>query len=269
MRNIVIRTLSGIVFTFSIIYCLVAGSRLSGALFGLFATISLYEYLKLSRRGQGNVLLEIVALISGIVLYFIMWMNASFEGEIDLFLYILPLALLSLVVVLFGKQQTWFQQISSSWFGLLYVIGPFALITHLSFIEGGYNYVIPLGIFITVWIADTAAFLAGTFFGKHKMIERISPGKTWEGTAGALVFSLITAYTLEYFFGPLSSGNWYVLCFIIAISGVLGDLFESKLKRAAGVKDSGKIMPGHGGALDRFDAILFAIPVSWLYLTLA
>jgi phosphatidate cytidylyltransferase len=108
--------------------------------------------------------------------------------------------------------------------------------------------------------------LTGSFFGKHKLFERISPKKTWEGFFGGLLFALLSAYVLSLFSASLSYTEWLVLATVIVLAATIGDLSESMLKRNAGVKDSGNLMPGHGGVLDRFDAVLFATPFVFIYL---
>lgn|SRR5690606_20141791 len=129
-----------------------------------------------------------------------------------------------------------------------------------------FNPNILLGLFILVWTNDTFAFLVGKNFGKQKLFEKISPKKTVEGFLGGLFFSCVASYFITTFTAVLNFTNWLVLSIIISVFGTLGDLVESKLKRQAGVKDSGAIMPGHGGLLDRLDSIIFAAPFIYLFL---
>lgn len=123
-----------------------------------------------------------------------------------------------------------------------------------------------LGFFIVIWTNDTFAYLSGMFIGRHKFFERISPKKTWEGTAGGLVFGLAAGYILSLFFDDFSLSEWLGYALTIIIFGTFGDLFESLIKRTLGLKDSGNIMPGHGGILDRFDSILLAAPFAFIYI---
>jgi len=122
-----------------------------------------------------------------------------------------------------------------------------------------------LGLFFLTWVNDTFAYITGSLLGKHKLFERISPNKTWEGSFGGLIFSLAAAYVMSMIFTQIDPLNWMVLCLITVIFGTLGDLFESKMKRNAGIKESGNIIPGHGGILDRFDSILIAAPFVFMY----
>jgi phosphatidate cytidylyltransferase len=124
-----------------------------------------------------------------------------------------------------------------------------------------YEWEIPMGIFFMMWANDSGAYLAGINFGKRKLASAISPNKTWEGLWGGVLLTLIIAYAYSQFSLALSETIWLSSAPVISTFGTLGDLFESKLKRIAGVKDSGKIMPGHGGVLDRFDGLIFVLPV--------
>ncbi len=123
-----------------------------------------------------------------------------------------------------------------------------------------------LGSFILVWVNDTFAFLVGKNFGKQKLFPSVSPKKTVEGFLGGLFFACVASYFIWYFTNLLSSNYWLILGIIVSVFGTLGDLIESKFKRQAGVKDSGVIMPGHGGLLDRLDSIIFAAPFIFLFL---
>ena len=130
------------------------------------------------------------------------------------------------------------------------------------------HYGIALGYLLLLWLNDTGAYFVGSLVGKHKLFERISPGKTWEGSAGGALFALATAWGLSMLFIQLTTMHWLILAIIVVISGTIGDLVESMLKRSLGIKDSGNILPGHGGMLDRFDAVLISAPFVFVYLAL-
>lgn len=129
-----------------------------------------------------------------------------------------------------------------------------------------YNPHIVLGIMLLIWANDTFAYLAGSLIGKHKLYERISPGKTWEGTIGGGILSVASSFVIFHWFPEIKLTTWIIVAVIIVVFGTIGDLVESMLKREAGIKDSGKIMPGHGGILDRFDSLIFATPFLYFYL---
>jgi len=125
-----------------------------------------------------------------------------------------------------------------------------------------------LGMIFFIWLNDTGAYFVGSFFGKHKLYEKISPNKTWEGTLGGIAFCIGLSFVVASMFPQLAQIHWIAISIIVAVFGTLGDLVESMLKRMAGVKDSGSLMPGHGGVLDRFDSLFFATPFVFCYLAL-
>jgi phosphatidate cytidylyltransferase len=125
-----------------------------------------------------------------------------------------------------------------------------------------------MGFFLLLWTADTGAYLAGRTFGKHKLFERVSPKKTWEGSVGALLLVTIVGYAISFVFDDLTATNWMVVAVLILVFSTFGDLFESLLKRNLQIKDSGSLLPGHGGVLDRFDGLFLAAPAVFFYLML-
>lgn len=154
-------------------------------------------------------------------------------------------------------------------FTVIYVALPFSFALGLpkySSIENTFSLEV-IFLFVLIWSSDTFAYLVGKFFGKHKMAPKISPKKTWEGYAGGVVLTLVLSYFVEQY-QPQLRGNWMVVGFLIAAFAPLGDLVESQLKRTFGVKDSGNIIPGHGGVLDRLDSFLICVPVVYLYFIL-
>lgn len=154
-------------------------------------------------------------------------------------------------------------------FTVIYVALPFSFalgLPRFSSIENTFSLEV-IFLFILIWSSDTFAYLVGKFFGKHKMAPKISPKKTWEGYAGGVVLTLVFSYFIEQY-QPQLRGNWMVVGFLIAAFAPLGDLVESQLKRTFGVKDSGNIIPGHGGVLDRLDSFLICVPVVYLYFIL-
>jgi phosphatidate cytidylyltransferase len=171
-----------------------------------------------------------------------------------------PAVFLSFVLELYRKQPQPFTNIAFTLLGVLYIAVPFALLNLLGFLQGDYSWEPILGLLLLIWSADTGAFIAGKNFGKHKLLERVSPGKTWEGWAGGTVLSIVVAWVLAMFFQDLELYQWIGMAVIVSIFGVLGDLAESLFKRSLGVKDSGVLLPGHGGILDRFDSLILVIP---------
>jgi phosphatidate cytidylyltransferase len=153
-----------------------------------------------------------------------------------------------------------------------YILLPFIFIVKISFGIKDYNPKIIIGLFILIWTNDTFAYLVGKSVGKHKLYHRISPKKTIEGFLGGIIFSIIAGYLISKMyirptenFSAKSISIWIIIALIVGVFGTIGDLIESKFKRIAGVKDSGKIMPGHGGILDRLDSVIFVAPIVYLF----
>jgi phosphatidate cytidylyltransferase len=150
--------------------------------------------------------------------------------------------------------------------GLVYLLIPTSLSLSIVYINGFSQPVILLFVFIFLWVNDTFAYLTGKAFGKTKLLERLSPKKSVEGFIGGLAGTILTGYGISFYNQDIEPIHWMVISALISISGTIGDLFQSSLKRVAGVKDSGNIIPGHGGILDRLDSFLFAVPVVYFYL---
>jgi phosphatidate cytidylyltransferase len=155
----------------------------------------------------------------------------------------------------------------------MYIALPFSLLNVLAFTttpEGrvSFNTLLPLSVFVFLWTNDTGAYCVGSLLGRHKLFPRVSPGKSWEGSIGGAVFVLAIAYAISYFLDGvmLTTPEWLGLGLVVVVFGTWGDLVESLFKRTLGIKDSGSILPGHGGMLDRFDSSLLAIPAAVVYL---
>ncbi len=180
--------------------------------------------------------------------------------------------LIKSLVLLFQTQNFSISNFSKYLYLIGYIVLPFIFITKIPFGIKGYNPKIILSIFIIIWTNDTFAYIVGKSIGKNKLFEKISPKKTIEGFLGGMIFCVLAAFIIsKYYFKPSASHQemslfiWIITAIIIAIFSTLGDLIESKFKRIAGVKDSGKIMPGHGGILDRLDSIIFVSPFVYLF----
>jgi phosphatidate cytidylyltransferase len=172
------------------------------------------------------------------------------------------------ISILFNAKKEVVPQLGKIFLSIMYIGVPFTLMVLIPFINHDFQYIHStiLGVFILVWINDTFAYVTGSLFGKHKLLERISPKKTIEGFIGGMFFAFVGAWLLSRFYPDLSLINWLVFAAIVSVFGVLGDLIESMFKRQAGVKDSGNLIPGHGGLLDRLDSVIFAAPFIFLYL---
>jgi phosphatidate cytidylyltransferase len=193
-------------------------------------------------------------------------LRQAMMGEADLDVCLFGVALPLVMVI--ESRHIFLKNIVYSFVGLIYISLPLALLVDLrtGFSEDSYqlSLTVPLLIIFSLWINDTMAYIVGSIIGKTPL-SKVSPKKTWEGTTGGVVLTVVVICLLAYFTGRISVVHAGVMAALAAVFGTIGDLFESKLKRLAGVKDSGNIMPGHGGFLDRFDSLLFAAVVVWIY----
>lgn len=182
---------------------------------------------------------------------------------------IISILLISAIWALFNENlKNPMQHLAITALGGVYVFSPFMLFYRLGFdFTGNFDYRILMGILFLVWCSDTLAYVAGRLFGKHKLMPSVSPGKTWEGATGGFICTLLLAYILEQQW-PIRTFGWMEAGIIVGVFCPLGDLVESKLKRSLNLKDSGGILPGHGGLLDRFDGFILAIPVLFIWLLL-
>ncbi len=271
MNNLLQRSLTGFFLVAVIVGCILAHYYVFTALC-LFLTITvLIEFYRLLAANQ-----IIVHKIYGIVVAIIILISSFIHtiGLVDEKIYLLTiLPLLGIPVIeLYRKHNKPFENIAYTITGILYIAMPFCLLNILPVIKQGNQYVyyseIPLGFFILIWMYDTGAYLVGSAIGKHRLFERISPKKSWEGAIGGALIAALFAYLISLFFNVLQFADWLSIAVIIVITGTYGDLTESMLKRKLNIKDSGTFLPGHGGLLDRFDSVLFAAPAVFVYLRL-
>ncbi len=273
MNNLILRTITGAVFVTVIIGSLLWNSIAFAAVFGIFTLFGLIEFYSLIKK-QNHSLFSVYAVIVGFLLFAVSFITSGrfFPGDYfkTAIACILVLSLGIFIIELFRSKENPFNSIGISFLGILYIAVPFSLLVNIPQINQPENYSpgIVLGFFLIMWSNDTFAYITGMLIGKNKLYEKISPKKTWEGFFGGLVFALIVGFALSLKFDNLSLTHWLILAFIIVVTGTLGDLIESMLKRSLGCKDSGKFFPGHGGILDRFDSILISTPFVYLYLML-
>jgi phosphatidate cytidylyltransferase len=184
-----------------------------------------------------------------------------------------------MVVELYRRQDKPFDSLAHTFFSVLYIAVPLSMFPFAAFSRTGLNSLLTheniifspgiiIGFFILIWANDTGAYLTGMAFGQHKLLERISPKKTWEGFIGGIIIASLVAWFLSDWLGVVDKIHWVLVSLIISAAGTYGDLVESMLKRSIGVKDSGSIMPGHGGFLDRFDSAIFSFPLVYLFISL-
>ena len=264
MSENVTRSISGIIFITLLVFCTLFSEISFISLFSVFTLIAVYEFSKLI-----NIDIKIAFILAFVCILLGVVFDVHNKTN-DLMLCIATLFIsISLLINLFkiNSNSLFYNDNLGKYFQLLgYVIFPFILIMKLPFIFYGFTPQIVVGIFVLIWTNDTFAYIFGKNFGKHKLFERISPKKTIEGFIGGMIFCLIVSYILSIYFDFLTPLQWIFTGLTMSIMGTIGDLVESKYKRLAGVKDSGKIMPGHGGLLDRLDSIIFATPFLYFIL---
>lgn len=258
MNEVVKRTLSGIVYIILLVGAILYSVETFLLLFAVFFITAVIEFCKLYQINKIYGLLLSVAI--AVSLFFLN--NHPYNSAL---LCVVPFSIF-LMIDLFQNQSKKEQPLFKKLIHLIgYVTLPFLIITQLPYLNGNYSRFLLLSIFIMIWCNDTFAYICGRLLGKHKLYEKISPKKTIEGFIGGLLFTQLAAFII-YKTSSLQIAliAWLLIALGISVLGTVGDLIESKYKRQAGVKDSGNIMPGHGGILDRFDSILFAAPFLFL-----
>jgi len=270
MNNILQRALTGALFVSFIIGALWFGNKSSFIVITLFFVLGIFEYIRLFKESSEIEISSSLTISVCIVIYLIvnLAITSIIPGDFTLLLlFILPILFLMFLSELWRKKKNPIINIGVMSFPLFYLVIPFSLILYLNQISSHENPLV-IGMFLLIWTNDTFAYLSGRFFGKTKLFERISPKKTWEGTIGGIVFTLLVGYLIGMWGNHNSSAFWMISALIIAPCSIFGDLLESLFKRSLNIKDSGTILPGHGGILDRFDATLFTVPFFFTWVLL-
>jgi phosphatidate cytidylyltransferase len=218
-------------------------------------------------------------LIAGITAYVLSTLIAWGVIPWKSFLVLIPIMLFIIVLELYRKQEKPFDSLAHTFFSVFYTAVPFSMVPFSAFSHTGLSSLLPhpdisfspgiiIGFFFLIWANDTGAYLTGILMGRHKLMERISPKKTWEGFLGGVIAAAFVAWLFSDWLGVVDKLHWIVISLIVSIAGTYGDLAESMLKRSIGVKDSGSLMPGHGGFLDRFDSAIISFPLVYLFISL-
>ena len=268
MKDLTQRTITGLLFIIVVIASILFNEYSFGILFLFLTGLALIEFHNLIESKLDVQVGVWVPAAAGMVLFVSMFIFAA--GWIDYRVFALYFIVLCIVFIseLYRKKENPIMNWGIFTLGQAYIALPFSLLSVIAYIQGSYNSILILAFFVIIWINDSGAYLVGVTFGKHRLFERISPKKSWEGFFGGLLFALGAAFLFSRYESILTLSQWFGFALIIVIFGTFGDLSESLLKRTLGVKDSGKIFPGHGGILDRFDSILFATIVISIYLQL-
>lgn len=276
------RTITAVVFAMAMLGGVFGGATTFFILFALITAGSLWEFMGLLFAAEGNHLRlrKVLGTVLGVLPFLMLGsfvlglMNADSETLYawNAVFIIMPFAFLALVFLLFILElflhsERPFANIGHFLLGLVYVGLPFALLAYISI--GPDDQYAPLrvfGLLLLTWANDTMAYLVGSRIGKRPFFSRISPKKTWEGTLGGIAFTFFAGWLLAQWIGDFTFPEWMLLAGCVAVFGTLGDLVESMLKRSIHIKDSGSLLPGHGGLLDRFDSFIFVLPFAWLAL---
>ena len=276
MNNFVARTITGILFVATIVVCFLNPTAMI-FLFALVTGLTVWEFTGLVNDRPGVTVNRFISTVAGVYFFLAMAGTCSGFTSSTVFIPYLITIVYLLVAELYAKQEDPIHDWAYTMMSQMYVVLPFSLLNMLAFRAAPegimYIYTLPLSVFVFLWVNDTGAYCCGSLFGKHKLFPRISPGKSWEGSIGGGVFVLAAAalvwyLTDSYDMNPtgMDMWEWMGLGLVVVVFGTWGDLVESLFKRTLGIKDSGNILPGHGGMLDRFDSSLLAIPAAVVYL---
>ena len=277
LSNLIVRSITGVFFVTAVVVCFLDAFAME-FLFALVNGLSLWEYTGLVNEKENVQVNRFISTVAGV--YFFFAVGGFCSGIVDTGAVFIPY-LLTIVYLFISELYTGNDNAIEDWahtmLGQMYIALPFSTINVLAFNGAAngqtvYNYIVPLCVFIFLWTNDTGAYCSGSLFGKHKLFPRISPGKTWEGSIGGALLVLVAAAVVYHFVPHIESElglsliQWMGLGLVIVVFGTWGDLVESLFKRTLGIKDSGNILPGHGGMLDRFDSSLMAMPAAVVYL---
>lgn len=274
MKNLAIRTITGVFFVAVIVACFLNRVAME-ILFAAVTALTLWEFTGLVNSIKGVRVNRFISVVAGV--FFILAVGGFCSGMVPTGAVFIPY-LLTVVYLFIRELYTKAENSINNWaytmLGQMYIALPFSMVNVLAFNatkdgQIAFNYIVPLSVFIFLWANDSGAYCFGSMFGRHKLFPRISPGKSWEGSAGGAITVIAASCIIGHLLGvssPLTVAQWVGLGLVVVVFGTWGDLVESLFKRTLGIKDSGNILPGHGGMLDRFDSSLMAMPAAVLYL---
>ena len=276
MNNFIVRTITAVFFVAAIVSCFLRAEAMI-FLFALVTGLTIWEFTGLVNDRENVSVNRMICTVAGVYFFLAMAGYNSGITPAGVFVPYLITIVYLMVAELYLKQPDPVNDWAYTMMSQLYIALPFSMINVLAFRSVGsditYTYLIPLSVFFFLWVNDAGAYICGSLLGKHKLFPRISPGKSWEGSIGGGILVMIVAVLIwhlseQYAVNDLhlSAFEWAGLGLVVVIFGTWGDLVESLFKRTLGIKDSGHILPGHGGMLDRFDSTLMAVPASVVYL---
>ena len=276
MKNFIVRTITGVIFVAAVVASFLRPEAMV-LLFSIVTGLTVWEFTGLVNLRKDVTVNRFISTVAGVYLFFSMTYFCSdlYGGAAKSVVFIpyLVTIIYLLVAELYLKQKDPIADWAYTMLSQMYVALPLSLLNVLAFTatpSGNvmFNTLLPLSVFVFLWVNDTGAYCVGSLLGRHKLFPRISPGKSWEGSVGGAVFVMAAAWAISAFVDDhmLALLEWLGLGLVVVVFGTWGDLVESLFKRTLGIKDSGNILPGHGGMLDRFDSSLLAIPASVVYL---
>lgn len=271
MNNLLLRTLSGAGFVVVMLVGLLVDKFLFAALVLFIMTVMMLEFYRMT-IGDGYRTQQALAIAAAIIMFVLVFLNRAYQfpGKF-LSLTMVPVIIL-MISSLYARDRKEFKRLSHIYTGLLYIAAPLSLVNLIAFKDGEFNALMLLCFFVIIWCSDIGAFAVGSTLGQKygkKLCPEISPKKSWAGFWGGMAFAVLAVLLLRLtglLVLPVVHG--IIMAVLMHVAGVYGDLFESQWKRACEVKDSGRIIPGHGGMLDRFDSAIFAVPAGAIYLSL-
>ena len=289
MKNFIVRTITGVIFVAAIVASFLRPEAMV-LLFSIVTGMTVWEFTGLVNEREHVTVNRFISTVAAVYFFYAMTYFCSdlYGGAAKSVVFIpyLVTIIYMLIAELYLRQDDPIQDWAYTMLAQMYIALPFSLLNVLAFNatpdgQVAFNTLLPLSVFIFLWVNDTGAYCVGSLLGRHKLFPRISPGKSWEGSIGGAVFVLLVAWGIGWldnmqvadmdhpstlFTGMLSIPEWLGLGLVVVVFGTWGDLVESLFKRTLGIKDSGNILPGHGGMLDRFDSSLLAIPAVVVYL---
>jgi len=281
LNNFTQRTLTGAGFVSVLIAGLVFHPLFFYFIFALIIMLGLWEFYGLGKHSKIEPQ-KFSGMFLGLLIFTASFLNAANIISSIVFILIVPIAVLISIVELYRRTPKPLENIAFTFFGIIWIAVPFSMFNYLAFyklhnidilnnifdIEKFFDNKLILAFFLLLWSNDTFAYLTGVSIGKRRLFERISPKKSWEGFFGGLIMTVVISVILSKYFNFYSIQDAIIIATIISIFGTFGDLMESMYKRSIGIKDSGHILPGHGGILDRFDAVFLSLPIVFVYIIL-
>lgn len=261
------RAITAFFFTIVMLGSILMGGYTFTAFYLVLSTVSLLEFYRLIRIG-GIRPHRNIGVVAAAIIFLLTASFHFFQLETKFLLLIIPVFFSVFIAELYKKEKIPFANIAYTFVGFVYITIPFCFFYSLGYLENltAYNFHLPLAFLLMLWASDTGAYIFGMNFGRHRLFERHSPKKSWEGFFGGMFTSLLVSFLVSLWFKELNGFVWAGMAIIIVCFGTLGDLVESMLKRSLDAKDSGSFLPGHGGFLDRFDGLFIAAPIVYVYL---